>query len=38
MEQKLGFLEDPFSRFKISGVTRNKVTGEYPGEYFSSSF
>lgn len=27
-EQKLRFLEDPFSRFKIS-VTRNKGVGEY---------
>lgn len=33
IEQKLGFLEGPFNRFKISGVTKNKGVDDH----FSSS-
>lgn len=29
IEQKLEFLEGPLSRFKISGVTRNKGVGDH---------
>lgn len=29
IEQKLEFLEGPLSRFKISGVTRNRGVGDH---------